>query len=84
MCAGIAYTTAMLSIFTDDISDYLVANVLAFLAKLSSGVFTYRDMEQWNLIINQAFKEGTLTFIVFDTVVQICQNNKEENSHIGI
>lgn len=78
VCAGITYTIAMLSMFTDGISDYLVANVLSFLAKLSSDVFTYRDMEQWNLIINQAFKESTLTFIIFDTVVQLCQNNKEE------
>lgn len=78
VCAGITYTIAMLSMFTDGISDYLVANVLSFLAKLSSDVFTYRDMEQWNLIINQAFKESTLTFIIFDAVVQICQNNKKE------
>lgn len=78
VCAGITYTIAMLSTFTDGIADYLIANVLSFLAKLSSDVFTYRDMEQWNLIINQAFKESTLTFIIFDTVVQICQNNKKE------
>ena len=78
VCAGVIYTIAMLSMFTDGISDYLVANVLAFLARLSSDVFTYRDIEQWNLIINQAFKESTLTFIIFDTVVQIYQNNKKE------
>ena len=78
VCAGITYTVAMLSMFTDGISDYLVANVLSLLAKLSSDVFTYRDMTQWNLIFNQAFKESTLTFIIFDTVVQICQNNKKE------
>ena len=78
ICAGITYTVAMLSFFTDGISDYLIANVLSLLAKLASDVFTYRDMEQWNLIINQAFKEGTLTFIIFDTVVQTCQNNKKE------
>jgi len=78
VCAGITYTCAMLSMFTDGISDYLVANLLSFFAKMALDVFTYRDMEAWKLIVNQAFKESTLTFIIFDTVVQICQSNKKE------
>lgn len=78
VCAGIIYTIAMLSMFSDGISDYFVANILSIIAKLSSDVFTYKDMDQWNVIINQAFKESALTFIIFDTVIQICQNDKNE------
>ncbi len=75
--AGIVYGISILSAFSDGISDYLVANVFAFIAKLSSDIFTYQDMNQFNIIFSQAFKESTLTFIIFDTVVQTFQSNKK-------
>lgn len=78
ICAGITYAVAILSTFSDGISDYLVANVLSLIAKLSSDVFTYRDMEETKFIFMEAFKESTLTFIIFDTVIQMCQNNYKE------
>lgn len=76
--AGTIYAVAILSTFSDGISDYLVANVLALIAKLSSDVFTYSDMEEIKLIFFGAFKESMLSFIIFDSVIQICQNNYKE------
>lgn len=79
LSAGITYIFSMLSVFSDGVSDYLIANILSLLAKLTDDTFTYKDMEQWEIIFNQAFKESTLTFIIFDTVIQTYQNyNKEK------
>ena len=77
VCAGLVYVIAMLSHFTDGISDYLFANVIAILEKLSVDVI-YRDIEPMRMIIHQAFKEGALTFIIFDTAVQLYQNKMKE------
>lgn len=82
--AGIIYAVAILSAISGGISDYLVANVLSLIAKMSSDVFTYRDMEETKLIFFEAFKESTLTFIIFDTVVQICQNNHKEREEKAV
>lgn len=84
ICAGITYAVAILSAFSDGISDYLVANVLSLIAKLSSDVFTYRDMEETKFIFMEAFKESTLTFIIFDTVIQMCQNNHKEREEKAV
>lgn len=84
VCAGATYTIAMLSMFSDGISDYLVANIISFIAKLSSDVFTYRDMEELKSLFSQTFKESTLTFIIFDTTVQIYQNNRNEKKEKAI
>lgn len=79
LSAGTTYIFSMLSVFSDGVSDYLIANILSLLAKLTDDTFTYKDMEQWEIIFNQAFKESTLTFIIFDTVIQTYQNyNKEK------
>ena len=73
--AGVTYIIASLSFFSDGISDYLVAQLISLLAKISSGVFTYGDMNELKTHFLQTFKEGTLTFIIFDTVIQILQNS---------
>lgn len=78
VCAGITYIIAMLSVFSGGISDYLVARVLSIFTKLSSDVLMYRDMEELKSIFSQAFKESALTFIIFDVVVQLYQNDRKE------
>ena len=84
VCAGVTYTIAMLSMFSDGISDYLVANAISLMAKLSSDVFTYRDMGELKSLFSQTYKESTLTFIIFDTVIQMCQNTHNENKEKAI
>ena len=82
VCSGIVYIIAMLSMFSDGISDYLVINGLSVLAKFSkqsSELFTYANKELLTDLFAQAFKESALTFIIFDTVVQIFQSNKKEH-----
>ena len=76
--AGITYLIAMASIFSDGLSDYIVTNAINIIAKLESRVFTYQNMEYAKAFYTEAFKESMLTFIIFDTVMQIRDNKNSE------
>lgn len=78
ICAGVVYIIAILSEFTDGISDYIVVNVASAIGMLAQNEYIYEDIEGWRIIFNQAFKESTLTFIILDTVIQILLNNYKE------
>lgn len=78
ICAGITYLIIMASTFSDGLSDYIVTNVINIIAKLQSGVFSYQNMEEAKAFYIEAFKESMLTFIIFDTVMQIRDNKNSE------
>lgn len=82
--AGVLYIIAILSNFTDGISDYLVINVASVFGMFPQNESIYKDLEGWRMIFPQAFKESTLTFIIFDTVIQIWLNNYKEKTKKAI
>ena len=82
--AGITYLLVMASIFSDGLSDYLVTNVINILAKMQSSIFTYQNMEEAKVYYIDAFKESMMTFIIFDTVMQILGDKKDEKKQYQI
>lgn len=76
--AGTVYMITMTSVFSDGLSDYLVMNFMNFISKFSARVFTYQEMNDLKIFFVQAFKESMLTFIIFDTIIQILQGNKDK------
>ncbi len=82
--AGITYLLVMASVFSDGLSDYLVTNAINILAKLQSSVFTYQNMEEAKMLYIDAFKESMMTFIIFDSVMQILSDKKEEKKRYQI
>ena len=82
--AGITYLLVMASVFSDGLSDYLVTNAINILAKMQSSIFTYQNMEEVKVFCIDAFKESMLTFIIFDTVMQILSDRKDEEKRYQI
>lgn len=76
--AGITYLIVMASNFSDGLSDYIVTNVINIITKLQSDVFTYQNMEYAKSFYTEAFKESMMTFIIFDTILQIFSNKNSE------
>ena len=44
VASAIVYLIAMTSIFSDGLTDYIVSNIFAFVAKINKETFTYIDM----------------------------------------
>lgn len=82
--AGITYLLVMASIFSGGLSDYLVTNAINILAKMQSSIFTYQNMEEAKVYYIDAFKESMMTFIIFDTVMQILGDKKDEKKQYQI
>ena len=82
--AGITYLLVIASVFSDGLSDYLVTNAINVLAKMQSSIFTYQNMEEVKIIYIDAFKESMMTFIIFDTVIQILGDKKDEKKRYQI
>lgn len=82
--AGITYLLVMASVFSDGLSDYLVTNAINIFAKMQSSVFTYQNMEEIKAYYIDAFKESMMTFIIFDTVMQIMGDKKDEKKRYQI
>ncbi len=82
--AGITYLLVMASIFSDGLSDYLVTNAINIFAKIQASAFTYQNMEELNNYCIEAFKESMMTFIIFDTVIQILGDKKDEKKRYQI
>ena len=72
--AGVVYLVATLSLLSDGISDYVVVKILSML----SDDIIYDSIEELRLIFSQVFKESALTFIIFETVIQIWRSRKNE------
>lgn len=77
--AGIIYTLAIVSLFSDGIAEYIYIDILNWLGKLSKVFISYGDREVSSLILFQAFKESTLTFIIFDSIIQFLENKGDED-----
>lgn len=82
--AGITYLLVMASVFSDGLSDYLVTNAINIFAKMQSSIFTYQNMEEAKVFFIDAFKESMMTFIIFDTVMQILGDKKDEKKRYQI
>ncbi len=82
--AGITYLLVMASVFSDGLSDYLVTNAINIFAKMQSSIFTYQNMEEAKIFFIDAFKESMMTFIIFDTVMQILGDKKDEKKRYQI
>lgn len=81
---GITYLLVVASVFSDGLSDYLVTNVINVFAKMQSSIFTYQNMEEAKVFFIDAFKESMMTFIIFDTVMQILDDKKYEKKQYQI
>lgn len=82
--AGITYLLVMASVFSDGLSNYLVTNAINIFAKMQSSIFTYQNMEEAKAFFIDAFKESMMTFIIFDTVMQILGDKKDEKKRYQI
>lgn len=82
--AGITYLLVMASVFSDGLSDYLVTNAINIFAKMQARIFTYQNMEEAKFYYIEAFKESMMTFIIFDTVMQILGDKKDEKKRCQI
>lgn len=75
--AGIIYTITIMSMFSGGISDYLVLKAMNVFLKLGKKALSYQDMDTIKLIFIQAYKESMVAFIIFDTIIQIVQGDRE-------
>lgn len=73
--AAIVYLIATASLFSNGLSDYLVTQVLSFVAKVNKASFSYVDMEVLKEYFLNALKEALLTVVIFDTIFEL-RNNK--------
>lgn len=75
--AGIIYTITIMSMFSGGISDYLVVQAMNVFLKFGSKTLSYQDMDTMKSLFIQAYKESMVAFIIFDTIIQIVQGNRE-------
>ncbi len=75
--AGIIYTITIMSMFSGGISDYLVLQSMNVFFKLGKETLSYQDMDTIKSIFIQAYKESMVAFIIFDTIIQIVQGDRE-------
>ena len=75
--AGIIYTITIMSMFSGGISDYLVLKAINVFLKLGKETLSYQDMDTIKTIFIQAYKESMIAFIIFDTIIQIVQGDRE-------
>ena len=75
--AGVIYTITIMSMFSGGISDYLVLKAMNVFLKLDKETLSYQDMDTMKSLFIQAYKESMVTFIIFDTIIQIVQGDRE-------
>lgn len=75
--AGIIYTITIMSMFSGGISDYLVIKAMNVFLKLGKTALSYQDMDTIKSIFIQEYKESMVAFIIFDTIIQIVQGDRE-------
>lgn len=75
--AGTIYTITIMSMFSGGISDYLVLKAMNVFLKLGKTHLSYQDMDTIKLIFIQAYKESMVAFIIFDTIIQMVQGDRE-------
>lgn len=75
--AGIIYTITIMSMFSGGISDYLVIKAMNIFLKFGNETLSYQDMDTMKSLFVQAYKESMVAFIIFDTIIQIVQGNRE-------
>lgn len=63
--------------FSGGISDYLVLKAMNVLLKLGKETLSYQDMDTIKSIFIQVYKESMVAFIIFDTIIQIVQGDRE-------
>lgn len=69
--AEVVYLIATTSVFSNGLTDYLISNIVALIAKLNKESFSYVDMEMMNTYFVNALKEALLTVVIFDTIFEI-------------
>ncbi|MDO5559498.1 MAG: hypothetical protein Q4F95_07850 [Oscillospiraceae bacterium] len=72
--AGIVYTLTTISLFSGGISDSLLQTIYKDITRSTV------ELNNIDYLIIQAFKESMLAFIIFDAILQIRENNKEQKS----
>lgn len=73
---ALLYFSSILSTFSYGLSDYLLINFFNILSKiisftLSSKSFSYTDIEIIRTLFYQNYKEGILTFLMIDTIIEM-------------
>ena len=51
-------------------TDYIVSNIFAFVAKINKETFTYIDMNIVKEYFLDTLKESMMTVVIFDTIFQ--------------
>lgn len=76
VASAIVYLIAMTSIFSNGLTDYIVSNIFAFVAKINKETFTYIDMNIVKEYFLDTLKESMMTVVIFDTIFQFKQSER--------
>jgi hypothetical protein len=82
--AGFVYLITIMSAFSNGLSDYIIVYIANMLFKIFGNTITYLDMNSMKTLIMQAYKESLLAFIIFDTIIQIVEGNKDKRRETEI
>ncbi|ADZ82494.1 hypothetical protein [Cellulosilyticum lentocellum] len=74
--AGIIYVIFSLSVFSKGMSDYLLVHAFNYISLMEN--ITYNEMEVLRTTFMSAFKESMVTFIIFDTLIQLIESKRIE------